>query len=128
MRMWALWALLASPAGAELPLVVIDPGHGGELDGAVGVCGAREDEVTLSIAREMAAVLGASGQARVLLTRQADLNVPLEERSAIANAAGAALFISVHANASTRAESRGLETYFLSQRAADRRAALVAAR
>src|SRR6185436_7435438 len=63
-------ALLAALVLAELPpLVVIDPGHGGEADGAIGVCGVKEKDVTLAIATEMAAVLRASGRARVVLTR-----------------------------------------------------------
>jgi N-acetylmuramoyl-L-alanine amidase len=121
-------AALLLLGATELPLVVIDPGHGGAADGAIGVCGAKEKDVTLAISRETAEVLRASGRAQVLLTRETDADISLEARSAIANVAGAALFISIHANSSTRVEARGVETYFLTLRTADRRAAQVAAR
>ena len=50
-------SLLGATAGSGRPLVAIDPGHGGELDGAVGICGAKEKDVTLAISLELASLL-----------------------------------------------------------------------
>lgn len=103
-----------------LPLVVIDPGHGGDQLGAKGACGVLEKDVVLSIARELASIIEASGHAETLMTRQDDRNVPLEKRAAIANERGASLFVSVHANASVSANHAGVETFFLSTGGYDR--------
>lgn len=121
--------LLALITATEpLPVVAIDAGHGGEQTGAIGVCGAREKDIALVVARELAKLLDASGRVRSILIRPDDRDVPLEERARIANDAGAALFVSVHANASPNSDSRGVETYFLSKRAANRRIADVVER
>lgn len=126
-----LW-VLASPPGTEgpslRPLVVLDPGHGGHLAGAKGVCGLHEKDVTLAVAKELAQLLEASQRARVKLTRTEDEHVELEDRSRLANELGAALFVSIHANASSRAAARGVETFFLSRGAASRRAQRLAER
>jgi N-acetylmuramoyl-L-alanine amidase len=113
---------------SPLPVVAIDPGHGGAQIGAIGPCGLTEKDLTLAISEELAAVLRQSGRATPLLTRPSDLTLGLPERAAIANAAGASLFLSIHGNASTRPTARGLEVYFLSLRAANRRAAWQAER
>lgn len=124
--MHALVALIL--ASTPLPLVVVDAGHGGEQDGAIGVCGAKEKDVTLGIAAEIARVLEASGKARALLTRDDDTTIDLKQRTAIANDAGADLFISVHANSGAQERSHGVETYFLSRTMSDRRLAKLIAR
>jgi N-acetylmuramoyl-L-alanine amidase len=85
------------------------------------VCGVDEKDVTLAVANELAALLWASGRASPLLTRQADTSVSLQARAELANRAGAALFVSIHANASKNGRARGVETFFLSSRAATRR-------
>lgn len=126
----ALLALLA--AGREPPpLVVIDPGHGGEQEGAVSPRGDREKDLALQISRRLAARLRQAG-ARVVLTRTADVSVPLAARAAVANAIRADLFVSVHLNsmptAAARRLSQGIETYFLSADASDAAATAVAAR
>lgn len=126
----ALVALLV--AGREPgPLVVIDPGHGGEQEGALSPRGAREKDLALQISRRLAARLRRDG-IRVVLTRTADLTVPLAARAEIANAIQADLFVSVHLNSMPTAEarrvSRGVETYFLSADASDAAARAVAAR
>ncbi len=126
----ALVALLV--AGRDpAPLVVIDPGHGGEQEGALSPRGEREKDLALQIARRLAARLRRDG-VRVVLTRTADLTVPLAARAAIANAIQADLFVSVHLNSMPTAEarrvSRGVETYFLSADASDAAATAVAAR
>ncbi len=92
--------------------VVIDPGHGGRDPGAVGVGGLREKDVTLALAKRLQANLEARGFA-VVSTRTSDRTVGLEERTAIAEAARADLFLSLHANAAERAAAHGIETYHL---------------
>jgi N-acetylmuramoyl-L-alanine amidase len=126
----ALLALLV--AGREpAPVVVIDPGHGGEQEGAISPRGAREKDLALQISRRLAARLRKAG-ARVVLTRTADVSVPLAARAAVANAIRADLFVSIHLNSMPTAESRrlsqGIETYFLSADATDASATAVAAR
>ena len=92
--------------------VAIDPGHGGSDPGAIGPGGVREKDVTLDIAHKVAPVLARQG-VQVLLTRDDDRHVPLDERTARANAYGADLFISVHCNAAPDRAHRGVETYVL---------------
>jgi len=92
--------------------VVIDPGHGGKDSGARGPHGVLEKDVVLAIARQVAADLEGRG-VEVTLTRTDDTFVPLEERTALANRAGADLFISVHANSHRKKDVRGIETYYL---------------
>ena len=106
---------------SPLPVVALDAGHGGEQSGAVGVCGIREKDVALAIIHELAQLLRASGRAEPFLTRSGDETVKLEERPERAKAAGAILFVSVHANAAPNETSAGVETYFLSLRAWDKR-------
>lgn len=120
---------LTSPKSfpARRPRLVIDPGHGGKDPGAVGVGGLQEKDVTLAIALELADLLRRDGVWDVKLTRDWDRTVSLEERTAIANAFGADLFVSIHANASPNREARGIETYYL-DRASDRAARRLAAR
>jgi N-acetylmuramoyl-L-alanine amidase len=111
-------------------VAVVDPGHGGEKEGAVGPDGAMEKDVTLQIARRLKVRLEKLG-ARVLLTRNGDTTVPLANRAAFANAERADLFVSIHLNAMPspgRSRARGVETYFLSADATDASATAVAAR
>lgn len=106
------------------PLVVLDPGHGGEKAGARTPAGVDEKVVTLAVTKQAEAILAASG-IRVLLTRTEDVDVPLADRVAQANAAGADVFVSVHANWSPVASRVGAETYILSPDASDGDAAAV---
>ncbi len=120
----------ATPARGNEPAftVVLDPGHGGDKDGAVGAGGMREKDLALQIARRIAGRLTRQ-RARVLLTRRGDEGVALAARAARANAAHADLFISIHLNAMPGpARARGVETYFLSADASDASATAVAAR
>lgn len=112
------------------PLVVLDAGHGGHHDGAVGTGGLAEKTVVLDIARRTRALLTAEGTARVHLTRIGDVDLDLVERVAQANARGAAVLISIHANATPRRrrKSEGIEVYFLSLRSSSSYAAEVASR
>ena len=92
--------------------VVVDPGHGGRDPGAIGQGGLREKDVNLSIARALAKELEARGF-EVILTREDDRSLTLEERTARAESAGGDVFISIHANASRRKGARGFEVYTL---------------
>ena len=107
-------------------VVAIDPGHGGADPGTVGISGVYEKNITLSIAREIAQVLEATGRYRVVLTRDRDVFVPLRVRFAVARAAGAELFVSIHADAIADKSMRGMSVYTLSEKASDREAELLA--
>ena len=112
-------------------VAVVDPGHGGEQEGALSPTGDREKDLVLEISRRVADHLRKLG-ARVVLTRTGDIDVPLVNRATIANALRADLFLSVHLNSMPTPEQRrtrrGIETYFLSADATDASAAAVAAR
>jgi N-acetylmuramoyl-L-alanine amidase len=110
----------------EVSRVVLDPGHGGRDTGAVGPTGVVEKDVTLDIAHRAARVLVGQG-IEVLLTRDDDRFVALEERAARANSFSADLFVSIHCNASEGRGRRGVETYVLDA-SRDEIAARVAAR
>jgi len=111
-------------------VAVVDPGHGGDKDGAVSAEGVREKDLTLQIARRLKKLLEKAG-ARVVLTRDADGAVALPQRAALANAEKADVFVSIHLNAMpgpARQRAHGVETYFLSADASDASATAVAAR
>ncbi len=118
----------ASKARApRLPLIVIDPGHGGRDPGAVGRGGLKEKDVALGIAGYVKNILEGQNKAKVILTRDRDQYLPLERRAWIANSKDADLFVSIHANAHPSRSVNGVETYYLdntTDRAAMRVAAL----
>jgi N-acetylmuramoyl-L-alanine amidase len=93
--------------------IVLDPGHGGKDPGAIGAGGIAEKDLVLAIAKKVAAKLKKEMGIDVVLTRKDDRFVPLEDRTAVANAQDADLFISLHMNASPNPEARGIETYYL---------------
>ncbi|HUC97298.1 MAG TPA: N-acetylmuramoyl-L-alanine amidase, partial [Candidatus Polarisedimenticolaceae bacterium] len=93
--------------------IVLDPGHGGKDPGAIGLGGIAEKDLVLSIAKKLALKLTRELGVEVILTRKDDRYVPLEDRTATANAEDADLFVSLHMNASPNLEARGLETYYL---------------
>jgi N-acetylmuramoyl-L-alanine amidase len=93
--------------------VVLDPGHGGHDPGAIGPTGLREKDVALDIAHRAAPLIARELGISTLLTRDADVFVPLEERTARANAFGADLFISIHCNATERSGGSGVMTFVL---------------
>ncbi|GBE06807.1 MAG TPA: N-acetylmuramoyl-L-alanine amidase [Nitrospirae bacterium] len=93
--------------------VVIDPGHGGKDPGAIGPNRLKEKDVVLAVAKKLGKILKEKHNIEVIFTRDRDVFIPLEERTAIANSKKADLFISIHANASRRRKARGIETYFL---------------
>jgi N-acetylmuramoyl-L-alanine amidase len=93
--------------------IVLDPGHGGKDSGAIGVDGVAEKDIVLGIAKKLAKKLKNEMGVEVVLTRRDDTFIPLEDRTAIANAEEADLFISLHTNASPNSSARGIETYYL---------------
>ena len=102
-----------SPTGG-LRSVVVDAGHGGAEEGARGPGGAVEKNVTLGVARRLKAALEGRLGVRVILTRDGDATVGLDQRAAVANNNKADLFISLHANASVRSSASGAEVFYLS--------------
>jgi len=103
----------AVPAGNGLRKIVLDPGHGGKDPGAIGSGGIAEKDIVLSVAKKLAAKLRKELGVQVVLTRSDDRFVALEDRTAMANAEDADLFVSLHMNASPNGEARGVETYYL---------------
>ncbi len=99
--------------------VVIDPGHGGENPGARGPGGSLEKDIALQVARRLRAELVNARGLQVFLTRDKDVDVELDDRTAIANNYKADLFVSIHANASRAPGAKGSEVYFLSYQASD---------
>ena len=106
--------LIDIPPPGGLRTIVVDAGHGGDEDGARGPGGTLEKNVTLSVARRLKAALEARLGVRVILTRDADTTVGLDERAALANNNKADLFVSVHANASVRPGISGAQVFYLS--------------
>jgi N-acetylmuramoyl-L-alanine amidase len=96
-------------------VVVIDPGHGGKDPGAIGPSGLLEKEVVLDICKRLASLLETRLGINAILTRGDDTFISLSGRTKMANAEGADLFISVHANASRKRSANGFETYFLAE-------------
>jgi N-acetylmuramoyl-L-alanine amidase len=107
--------------------VVLDAGHGGDDHGAEGPAGLLEKELVLDVTRRLKARIEADG-VRVVLTRDDDVYVQLGERTAIANRAGADLFVSIHANAASARSARGVEIFFVALEASDESARQLAER
>jgi N-acetylmuramoyl-L-alanine amidase len=91
---------------------VIDAGHGGHDPGA-RANGLNEADLVLDVAGRLRTLLQKQPGMEVTMTRDTDVFIPLEQRTAIANREGADLFLSIHANASRNTRARGVETYFL---------------
>jgi N-acetylmuramoyl-L-alanine amidase len=102
-----------APTTLAIRKIVLDPGHGGKDPGAIGIGGLAEKDIVLSVAKKLAARLRREMGMEVILTRKDDRFVALENRTAIANAEDADLFVSLHVNASPNPEARGIETYYL---------------
>lgn len=108
-------------------LIVIDPGHGGKDPGALGRKGLKEKDITLKISKLLSKKLKNKTNANIHLTRRKDVFIPLPDRTAIANAKNADLFVSIHVNASPNRKATGVETYFLGT-AKDKKSIEVSAR
>lgn len=128
------WALpkpadLPPPAvgGAGPVMVMLDPGHGG-IDPGAEAGDQKEADVVLTFARELKELLIRDGGFRVALTREDDVFVPLETRLTLARAAGAQVFLSLHADALAEGEAVGATVYTLADEASDAAAAALAER
>jgi N-acetylmuramoyl-L-alanine amidase len=113
-------------AASVLPLVVIDPGHGGRDPGAIGASGVQEKRIVLSAALALKRRLEAARTCRVVLTRSRDVFIPLADRVEVARRRNAALFLSLHADSAPGA--RGASVYTLSDTASDSMSAALAQR
>ena len=109
-----------------LPIIVLDPGHGGPDPGAVGASGAHEKDIVLAAARELKAMLEETGRYHVVMTRDGDWILRLADRVLFARAAGADLFISIHADSIDNPSVRGTGVYTLSETASDKEAEALA--
>ncbi len=103
----------AMPAEMGIKKIVIDPGHGGKDPGTCSPSGLKEKDIVLDVALRVAKTLREKYGYEVILTRDRDVFIPLEERTAMANAKEADLFLSIHVNAAPNHEARGIETYVL---------------
>jgi len=118
---------LARQLGLNVKRIVIDPGHGGKDPGCFMEGQIVEKEVTLALAQIVEGKVEEKFDIDVVLTREKDVFIPLEKRTAFANVNKADLFISLHINAHKQPNVHGFETYFLNM-ATDERAVLLAAR
>lgn len=110
------------------PMIVIDPGHGGQDPGALGHSGHKEKDVTLAAAKELKKYLEDTGRYNVQLTRSNDVFIKLPDRVKIARRIGADLFISLHADSIDKPGVHGASIYTLSNKASDEQTAKLAAR
>jgi N-acetylmuramoyl-L-alanine amidase len=104
---------LTRALGLKINRIVIDAGHGGHDDGTIGPNGVLEKDVVLDVAIRLSQLVQSRMGAEVVLTRSDDTFIPLQDRTAIANARKADLFLSIHANSSPAPSVAGTETFFL---------------
>ena len=103
---------LAQQLGLGIRKIIIDPGHGGKDPGAMAF-GLKEKDIVLKVAEKVKKLLKKKYNYEVSLTRKTDIFIPLEERTALANTAGADLFVSIHVNAHPNKATKGIETFYL---------------
>jgi len=119
-------ATVSAPVPLNKPVIVLDPGHGGIDLGASSARGDIEKNIVLDFAQTLAAKLDSGGRYKVVLTRGADVFIPLAERVQIARDANAALFVSIHADTLYENHVQGATIYTVSERASDAEAARLA--
>jgi len=115
------------PRTKSFKTIVIDPGHGGKDPGARGQRGTEEKDITLKVALKLRDLLSRQPGIRVLMTRERDEFVELEDRAKFANGQEADLFVSIHVNSHPQRSVKGIEIYHFGE-AKDQRALEVAAR
>lgn len=120
-------APLTNNAGDGRLTVVIDPGHGGIDPGAVGLNNTLEKDVVLAFSQELAGQLRATGRYEVILTREDDTFLSLNQRVEFARNHRADIFLSIHANSFSMDNVRGMAVYTVSERASNEMAAVIAA-
>jgi N-acetylmuramoyl-L-alanine amidase len=99
--------------GLGIQRIVIDPGHGGKDPGCIGRNGLQEKTVVLDVCKELKKLLEAEKNLEVILTRETDIFLPVENRPVIANQKRADLYISVHANSFPNKKRSGVQTFYL---------------
>jgi N-acetylmuramoyl-L-alanine amidase len=104
---------LAAPKDDGVQVVVIDPGHGGEDPGAIGLRGIKEKTICFEVATKLRRELEKRSGLRVILTRSGDYYIPLRQRYRVAEDNDADLFVSVHANSAKSRSASGAEVFFL---------------
>lgn len=109
-------------------VIVLDAGHGGKDPGAIGFSGVYEKNITLSMVKELKALLEKDSRYKVYLTRSNDTFISLRGRVNIARKHEADLFVSVHADSAQNRSAVGLSVYTLSENASDKEAAALAER
>ncbi|WP_238996970.1 N-acetylmuramoyl-L-alanine amidase family protein [Entomobacter blattae] len=114
-------------AQPSLPVVMLDPGHGGKDPGAIGFSGTYEKHVAIAAAQALRQQLQATGKYRVVMSRSGDRFIPLDGRVEMAHRHKASLFMSIHADALPTHSVRGASVYTLSGRASDSQSAALAA-
>lgn len=97
----------------KIDVIAIDPGHGGQDYGAIGWNGTREKDVTLQIGQALADLIRKKDRFKVVMTRNSDKTLTLQDRADVANHGGASLFVSIHANANRSKSVRGWNIFFL---------------
>lgn len=111
-------AVMTAPRKPRTFVVAIDPGHGGEDPGTTGPGGTQEKTVTLAIGRDLKRLVDRDPEMKAIMTRTGDYYVSLRRRTAIARAARANVFVSIHADAFPERSARGSSVYTLSTRGA----------
>ena len=111
----------------DVRTIVLDPGHGGKDPGAIGRGGLTEKDIVLDIGLRLRSLIQDRMGKKVIMTRQDDTFIPLDDRTLNANSKKADLFVSIHVNSHPQRATRGIEIYHLGQ-SSDRRAMAVAAR
>jgi len=119
---------LSRQMGLKIKTIAIDAGHGGHDPGAIGKSGLKEKTITLDIAKRLAALVKERLGCNVVMTRDRDVFIPLDQRPFIAKSHNADLFVSIHVNANRKRKTRGIETYVQGLKASDREAMATAAR
>jgi N-acetylmuramoyl-L-alanine amidase len=104
---------MARQLGLGVRTIVLDPGHGGQDPGAIGKGGLQEKEINLAVALAVQKLLREKAGLNVILTRESDVEVGLDDRTVIANQKRADLFVSIHSNAHRDRKRGGVETFFL---------------
>jgi N-acetylmuramoyl-L-alanine amidase len=119
---------LSRQMGSKIKTIAIDAGHGGHDPGAIGKSGLKEKTITLDIAKRLAILVKDRLGCKVVMTRDRDVFIPLDQRPFIAKSKGADLFVSIHVNANRKSKAKGIETYIQGLHASDREAMATAAR
>jgi len=119
---------LSRQMALKIKTIAIDAGHGGHDPGAIGKGGTKEKNLTLDIAKRLAALVKERLGCNIIMTRDKDVFIPLDQRPFIAKSKGADLFVSIHVNANRKRKMRGVETYIQGLQASDREAMATAAR